>query len=223
VNPSFFRWRERARRLQARSLRLFHDEVIRLEPAKLCAELTTAAMPHLAFNYLRTLVWRAAGMRVGARARIMGPLHITGAGPWQEYLTVGKDTVLTGPIRIDVGAPVHIGDRVRIGHDVMLLTVDHEIGETEQRCAASIARPIRVGEGAWLASRCVILPGVSIGNGAVVAAGAVVTHDVPADTLVGGVPARVLRSLNEAAPNSGIRDAQAKAETSRSPDLRALS
>ena len=53
-----------------------------------------------------------------------------------------------------------------------------------------------IGEGAWIGARSVVLPGVSIGNGAVVAAGAVVTRDVPANTLVGGVPAQHLRHLD---------------------------
>ncbi len=198
-----------------------------LQPARLTAELSTARLPHLSFNYLRTTIWRAAGLRVGERSRIMGPLHITGGGAWQERLLIGKDTFLTGPIRIDLGAAVHVGDRVRIGHDVMLLTIDHEIGQSEQRCSTTYARPISIGDGAWLASRCVILPGISVGKGAVVAAGAIVTRDVPPNTLVAGVPARFVRSLTQAehdSPASGLRSlAQANAETSSSPLLRALS
>ena len=227
-------WFERARTLGRRAVRLVGDELANLEPAKLAAELASSAMPHLCFAYSRTQVWRAAGLRVGERSRLMGALHLTGRAPWQENLSIGMDTLVTGPLSIDLEAPVHIGDRVRIGHDVMLLTVDHRIGHPGYRCGDSFARSISIGDGAWLGSRVVVLPGVSIGKGAVVAAGAVVTRDVPADTLVAGVPARVLRSLpeaapdservelHEAAPDSGLR-AQAKALTSLSPALRALS
>ena len=223
---------ERARQLTGRVVRLLRSEVEYVQPAKLAAELTTAAMPHLCFNYLRTTIWRAAGLKVGDRSRIMGRLHVTGSGAWQNRLAVGADTFLTGPVRIDLDASVSIGDRVRIGHDVMLLTVNHEIGDSEQRCSANFARPIIIGDGAWLASRCIILPGVSIGKGAVVAAGAVVTRDVPPDTMVAGAPARVVRSFDELAPESVPassggrrvdRSSHANALTSRSPALRALS
>lgn len=217
-----------------RALGLLGDELGNLRLSKVAAELVTAAMPHLCFIYLRTQTWRAAGLRVGERSRLMGPLHISGRASWQNHLTIGSDTLITGPLSIDLEAPVHIGSRVRIGHEVLLLTVDHQIGTPEYRCGDSFARPISIGDGAWLGSRVVVLPGVSIGKGAVVAAGAVVTRDVPADTLVAGVPARVLRALPEgapegehvdfddSAPDSGLR-AQAKALTSLSPALRALS
>lgn len=228
-------WFERTRNLSRRALRLVGDELANLQLAKLAAELVTSPMPHLCFMYSRTQTWRAAGLRVGERSRLMGALHLTGRARWQDNLTIGADTLITGPLSIDLEAPVHIGDRVRMGHDVLLLTVDHRIGKTEYRCGDSFARPISIGDGAWLGSRVVVLPGVSIGKGAVVAAGAVVTRDVPADTLVAGVPARVLRTLpddapgseridlDESAPDSGLRRSQAKALTSLSPDLRALS
>ena len=230
-----FAWLERARVVSQRAKRLLNDELGNVRPTKLAAELATAAMPHLCFIYLRTTTWRAAGLRIGERSRLMGSLHITGRASWQDNLSIGADTLLTGPLSVDLEAPVHIGDRVRIGHDALLLTVDHRIGEHDYRCGPSVARPISIGDGAWLGSRVIVLPGVSIGRGAVVAAGAVVTRDVPDDTLVAGVPARVVRSLSgdepesqrhelvEPAPDSGVRPAQAKALTSLSPDLRALS
>lgn len=214
---------ERAKVLEARLARVLHDEVVCLQPAKLCAEVLSASMPHLTCGYLRTALWRAAGLDVGARTRIMGQLHITGRGAWQEYLSIGEDCMLTGPINIDLQARVEIGHRVSIGHEVRLQTVDHQIGGTEQRCGSGFARPIRIGDGAWIGSRCIILSGVTVGKGALVAAGAVVTHDVPPDTLVAGVPARVVRSLLEDQPASGVHRNQANADTSRSPALRALS
>jgi acetyltransferase-like isoleucine patch superfamily enzyme len=75
------------------------------------------------------------------------------------------------------------------------LTVDHEIGPSEHRCTNPVMAPIAIGDGAWLASRVLVLPGVTVGKGAVVAAGAVVTRDVAPDTLVAGVPARFVRNL----------------------------
>jgi serine acetyltransferase len=181
---------------------VLREEFTDLQPTRALVEAVGSALPHLRCNLLRTALWRAAGMRVGQRTRVMGPLHITCTGNWQKYLSIGKDAVITGPLCIDLAADVRIGDGVRIGHDVLLLTNDHEFGPSELRCGSLVARPITIGEGAWLASRCVVLPGVSIGAGAIVAAGAVVTRDVPRDTLVAGVPARVVRSLDEQAPRS---------------------
>lgn len=164
------------------------------------------------------------GLKLGERTRIMGPLLITGSADWRELVHFGAGTFVTGPLRIDVDAEVRVGDRVHIGHDVLLLTIDHEIGSATERCAAMSASPIVIGDGAWLSSRCVILPGVTVGAGSIVAAGAVVTHDVPPDTLVGGVPARVLRSLDDAPASERRRlQPQANADRSRSPVLRALS
>jgi acetyltransferase-like isoleucine patch superfamily enzyme len=110
--------------------------------------------------------------------------------------------LISGTLHCDVGAPIRIGDRVRIGHDVSLLTVDHQVGPDYMRSGKTKCGPIEIGDGAWLASRVVVLPGVRIGAGAIVAAGSVVTRDVPDHTLVVGVPARVARNLN-AEPEEG--------------------
>jgi len=151
----------------------------------------------------------------------MGPLDLTGTGRLAELFSIGDDTFVTGPLHVDLGAAVRIGDRVRIGHHVALLTVDHEIGPSEQRCGNVLVAPVIIGDGAWLASRVTILPGVSVGNGSIVAAGAVVTHDVPPNTLVAGVPARVVRDLPEDAPPvSRHRFTAATSEPPRGPVAR---
>jgi maltose O-acetyltransferase len=194
--------RQRAQHFGNRVARLLEDELGALEPRRSIAGLLSNVLPQLSGNYARTRIWRAAGLQLGPRTLILGPLHVTGQGRWQELFSVGADTLITGPLRVDVAAPVRIGSRVRIGHDVSLLTVDHEIAEAEQRCGRSLVAGINIGDGAWLGSRCVVLPGISVGAGAVVAAGAVVTHDVPPNTLVGGVPARFLRDLTQPGPPS---------------------
>ena len=83
-----------------------------------------------------------------------------------------------------------------LGHDCLFLTVDHEVGPPWRRAGWSTHQPIVIGDGVWLASRVTVLPGVTIGNGAVVAAGALVASNVPPHTMVGGVPARLLRKLD---------------------------
>jgi acetyltransferase-like isoleucine patch superfamily enzyme len=77
----------------------------------------------------------------------------------------------------------------------MLLSVDHQIGPSWRRAGWSEHAEITIEDGAWIGSGAVVLPGVSVGTGSVIAAGAVVAADVAPQTLVGGVPARVVKSF----------------------------
>lgn len=89
---------------------------------------------------------------------------------------------------------ITIGDDVLIGHNAVLATLDHDLAP--ERRADMHPAPIVIGDRAWLGANVTVLAGVRIGEGAVVAAGAVVTEDVPARTVVGGVPARVIREID---------------------------
>jgi maltose O-acetyltransferase len=158
--------------------------------------VTNHLLPQFCFNRLRTSLWRAVNIEIGERSMVMGDLYLSGDGDWASLFTIGKETFISGPLRINLGGAVHIGDRVNIGHDCLLVSVNHEIGSSERRAGYSTNAPIVVHDGVWIASKVVVLPGVTIGEGAVVAAGAVVASDVPPNTLVGGVPAKVLRKLS---------------------------
>jgi acetyltransferase-like isoleucine patch superfamily enzyme len=122
-----------------------------------------------------------------------------------ELLRIGHRTFLTGPVHIDLGAAVVIGSDVRIGHHVVLLTVDHEIGPPDHRCGRLVGAPITIGDGVWIGSRVTVLPGVSIASGSVIAAGATVVRDIPPNVLAAGVPARVVRHLERDPAPSSIR------------------
>lgn len=160
------------------------------------AQLATA-FPSQSFSRTRTKLLRQAGVQIGARSLVQGPLHITGEGNPCREISIGEYTMISGTLHLDIGAPIRIGSRVRIGHDVSLITVDHDVGPEEMRSGKRKFGPIEIGDGAWLASRVVVLPGVRVGAGAIVAAGSLVTRDVPANALVVGVPARVVRDLNQ--------------------------
>ena len=82
-----------------------------------------------------------------------------------------------------------------IGPNTLISTVNHPMNPEGRRKHHGIAKPVVIGNDVWLGGNVVIVPGVTIGNNVVVAAGAVVTKDVPDNTLVGGVPARVIRKL----------------------------
>ena len=100
-------------------------------------------------------------------------------------------------MKIDVipvyGKVLRIGDDVLIGSNVVLATINHGLSPDTRtdNCPA----PIDIGRGVWIGSHVTVLPGVRVGDYAVLAAGAVVTKDVPAYTVVGGVPARVIKTV----------------------------
>jgi maltose O-acetyltransferase len=207
IGPQDMRlWTSQARALGARIARALRDEVEMFDPSKAAAEAVAEALPPLTFCRARTAVLRAAGFKLGARTLVHGSLRVTGRGDHRTLLSVGVDSMITGTLHVDLDAAVRIGDRVYIGHGVSLLTVDHEIGPSYQRCGGHDRLPIIVHDGVWIGSRATVLPGVTIGAGAVVAAGSVVTRDVPAHALVAGVPARVVREL----PPEGIPAAMRK-------------
>ncbi|HEX4340632.1 MAG TPA: DapH/DapD/GlmU-related protein [Polyangiaceae bacterium] len=95
----------------------------------------------------------------------------------------------------DLGG-LSIADDVMIGPNVSIITSGHPI-EPSQRRASVIARPIVIEKNVWIAAGAIIIGGVTVGENSVVAAGSVVTRDVPADSLVGGNPARVIRSIRD--------------------------
>jgi len=89
-------------------------------------------------------------------------------------------------------APIEIGDHVLLGPGVHLYTATHPLDSVERRQGLEFAKPIAIGDDAWLGGGAIVLPGVTIGPRAVVGAGSVVTRDVPADERVAGNPARAI-------------------------------
>lgn len=108
---------------------------------------------------------------------------------------IGQDVFVNSGCKFQDQGGIYLGDRVLIGHNVVLATLNHDLDPAKR--ADMQPSPIRVGDDAWLGSGCIVLPGVTIGEGAVVAAGAVVTKDVPARTVVGGVPTREISMIDE--------------------------
>ncbi len=154
-----------------------------------------STLPNAGFATTRTALLRAAGVHIGKHSLIQGELWLTGTGNVCELLRIGDNTLITRRLHVDLGAPVRIGNYVRIGHDVSILTVSHAVGSRDFRAGPRSFGEIAIEDGCWIGSRSTLLPGVVIGSGAIVAAGAVVTRSVPPDTLVAGVPARVIREL----------------------------
>lgn len=155
----------------------------------------TSAWPSGAGARLRTCLYRAAGIAVGPGTLIVGPIQFGMSGDPRRNLRIGARCFLNSPLFVDVAAPITLGDGVSIGHHSIFVTTDHAVGTAEFRAGNIKVAPITVEDGAWIAASVTLLPGVTVGTGAVVAAGAVVTKDVPPHTLVGGIPAKFIRRL----------------------------
>jgi maltose O-acetyltransferase len=152
-------------------------------------------LPRSCGNFLRTALYRLCGMKIGHGSLILGSMELVGRGRIWEKLHVGEDCQITTPLYADLNADITIGDRVAIGHHVVLVTTAHDMAWQGKRCGIGHFEPIRIEAGSWIGAGAMILPGVTIGHGSVVAAAAVVAQDVPPNTLVGGVPARPLKAL----------------------------
>jgi maltose O-acetyltransferase len=138
-------------------------------------------------------IFRKCGRGVNIRPRVY-----FGSG---QNISIGNDSMLGQDSIIGSTAEVVIGNDVMMGPGVLLYTSNHGMEPgIPMRCQPLQCAPVRVGNDVWIGARCIILPGVTIGDGAVLAAGAVVTSDVPANAIVGGVPAKVLkyRMMNSA-------------------------
>lgn len=110
-------------------------------------------------------------------------------------ITLGRNVFINqGCHFMDMGG-ISIGDEVLIGPNVNLISAGHPLAPAERR-KGIVTRPIVIGGNVWIGAAATVLPGVTIGDNAVVAAGAVVSRDVPAGTLVAGVPARALKRVD---------------------------
>jgi len=159
--------------------------------------LLVAPLPRGSASRLRARLLRTVGLAVGERTLIMSSFTLTGGkGSWRN-LRIGSGCFINEDCVFDATAPIVLGNEVNLGHGVLITTSSHLIGGSERRAGLLEPEPVRVGDGAWLASRVVVLPGVEVGDGAVVCAGAVVSRDVPANAMVGGVPARLIRQLED--------------------------
>ena len=140
---------------------------------------------------LREIMGRLIGKQVDRSFRMFPPFYTD----FGKNITIGKDVFINSGCHFQDQGGIEIGDGALIGHNVVLATINHDLNPKENRKNHYAA--IKIGAHVWIGSNATILPGVTIGDYAVVAAGAVVTQDVPAMTVVGGVPARVLKTIQE--------------------------
>jgi acetyltransferase-like isoleucine patch superfamily enzyme len=153
----------------------------------------TASINRLTYNdadQVRALFSELIGKPVDDSFLLIPPFYTTGG----TEISVGRNVFINQNCTFyDLGG-LHIADEVMIGPNVSLITSGHPI-EPSRRRAGVVARPIVIERNVWIAAGATIIGGVTVGENSVVAAGAIVTRDVPPNTLVGGNPARVIRSI----------------------------
>jgi maltose O-acetyltransferase len=129
---------------------------------------------------------RLAGVNIDSSSIFWGMPKLVGSGDIAPRLTIGQLCGLNFGCYFELDAPITLVEHVAVGHEVMFLTRTRDPKDPTRRGDISGAKPIVVGAGAWLGSRCVVMPGVTIGAGAVVGASVVVQEDVPPNTLLAG-------------------------------------
>ncbi len=137
---------------------------------------------HIPLHHVRRFFYRLGGMQIGAGTSIHTGLRLYDP----KGIQIGKDTIIGEDAVLDGRGTLIIGNHVAFATGVMVYNSQHDIRDPQ---FGAVTQPVHIDDYVFIGPRATILPGVHIGKGAVVAAGAVVTKDVPAGVIVGGVPA----------------------------------
>ena len=158
------------------------------EALRLTAEINGSYHPP---EELRALFSQLIGRPVDESFGLFPPFY-TDCG---KNIHIGKNVFINMGCKFQDQGGIFIGDGALIGHNVVLATLNH--AKSPQDRSSMLPAPIHIGTNVWIGAHATVLPGVTIGDGAIVAAGAVVTRDIPENTIVGGVPAKVIRTISE--------------------------
>lgn len=140
-------------------------------------------------HLIRKLIYKAAGVKIGRGSHI----HMGAQFFYPASIKIGSGTIIGQGIFLDGRDKLVIGDNVDIASEVMIYNSEHDINAEDFK---AIIAPVEIGDYVFIGPRAIILPGVKIGRGAVIAAGAVVTKDIPEYAVVGGIPAKVIGERN---------------------------
>ncbi|TWT08235.1 sugar O-acetyltransferase [Planococcus sp. CPCC 101016] len=139
---------------------------------------------------VRELFSRLIAKQVDATFALFPPFY-TDCG---KNINVGKNVFINSGCRFQDQGGITIGDGALIGHNVVLATLNHDV-DPRKRSKMHPA-PITIGKDVWIGANVTVVPGVEIGDGAIIAAGAVVTKSIPSNVIAGGVPAKVLKKID---------------------------
>lgn len=150
------------------------------------------ALPrHKLFNFIKVNWIRVQGGKVGKGLTFYPGIKINPA----RNIVLGDDVDLAWGVLITTGGGVEIGDRTLIGYNTQIFSANHVIPGNRGNIFGSghDKKKVTIGKDAWIGAACIILPGITVGDGAIVAAGSVVTKNVKEYTIVGGNPAKLIK------------------------------
>lgn len=140
---------------------------------------------------LRNLFSELIGKQVDESFGLFPPFYTD----FGKNITLGKHVFINSGCSFQDQGGIVIGEGTLVGHNVMIATLNHDM--TPSKRGDTIPRSVLIGKKVWIGSNATILPGVTIGDYAIVAAGAIVSKDVPAYAVVGGVPAKIIKYIDK--------------------------
>lgn len=156
------------------------------EALKITMELNTKYNPP---EKVRELFSKLTASKIDESCFIIPPFHTE----FGKNTKIGKNVFINSCCRFQDNGGIEIGDKTMIGPNVTIVTVNHDINP-ETRINA-IPKPVKIGKNVWIGAGCTILPGVIIGENSIIGAGSVVTKDVPANIVVAGNPAKLIKKI----------------------------
>lgn len=149
---------------------------------------------HIPSHSIRKFFYRLSGIKIGKGSTI----HMWAGFFYPRNIVIGEDTIIGDHVFLDGRDRIEIGNHTDIASSVMIYNSEHDLSDKEFK---AVNAPVKIGDYCFIGPRAIILPGVKIGKGAVVAAGAVVTKDVADFQIVGGVPAKPIGERKNKNPN----------------------
>lgn len=163
-----------------------HKLIVRFQNILLDFKLfVLTILGYLPFHSLRNIVYKIAGIKIGKGSTI----HMGARFYQPKNISIGEDTIVGDGAFLDGRSKLVIGSHVDIASQVMIFNSEHDLSHPKWEAREE---SVHIQDYCFIGPRAIILPGVTLGKGSVVAAGAVVTKDVPEKTIVGGVPAKVI-------------------------------
>lgn len=138
---------------------------------------------HVPSHHFRRFIYRLGGMKIGKGSSIHTEAKFYNA----KNIAIGEDSIIGEGVVLDGRGKLTIGDHVDFASEVMVYNCEHDINDKN---FSAVCAPVEIGDYVFVGPRAIILPGVNVGKGAVIAAGAVVTKNVEEFKIVGGVPAK---------------------------------
>lgn len=147
-------------------------------------------------NKIRCMIYRVCGIDIQTNYIMPGNFLM-----WKN-IKIGSGSFVNRGCFFDIA--IEIGNNCDVGYEVMFCSSTHKIGSKERRAGEGIGKPIKIGDGCWIGARSTILPGVTVGEGCIIAAGSVVNKDCEPNGIYAGVPARRVKDLDDNEELKGV-------------------